>query len=128
MDPKNKPEMDTKATAYKYVFSPKIGGDTEGVENFSYSTPPTFCRPLNVLIARVYGLSMCCMDTFLPDTPIRKTGDPGTARLSSRTRRSARREIRARPGFAQSHSEEAGAAFLLTARVSRDFFRAAFFQ
>ena len=83
--------MDTKATAYKYVFSPKIGGDTEGVEDFSYSTPPTFCRPLNVLIARVYGLSMCCMDTFLPDTPIRKTGDPGTARLRSKSFRGSGR-------------------------------------
>jgi len=30
------------------VFSPKIGGDTEGVENLITHTPPTFCRPVKI--------------------------------------------------------------------------------
>jgi len=37
--------MNAKTSAYMRFFSPKIGGDTEGVENLTFCTPPTFCRP-----------------------------------------------------------------------------------
>jgi len=30
-----------------FLFSPKIGGDTEGVENLTTYTSPTFCHPVN---------------------------------------------------------------------------------
>ena len=35
-------------TAQTLLFSPKIGGDTEGVENLTIYAPPTFCRPVNL--------------------------------------------------------------------------------
>ncbi len=37
------PKTNAKTSAYMYFFSPKIGGDTEGVEYFTSYTPLTFC-------------------------------------------------------------------------------------
>ncbi len=49
------PKMNAKTSAYTYFFSPKIGGDTEGVENLTFSTPPTSCRaPIIPIQAKFY--------------------------------------------------------------------------
>ena len=42
------PKMKAKTSAHAHPFSPKIGGDSEGVESFSCSTPSTFCRPVKI--------------------------------------------------------------------------------
>ena len=46
MNAKMSPKMNAKTSAHAHPFSPKIGGDTEGVENLTACTPLTFCRPV----------------------------------------------------------------------------------
>ncbi len=42
------PKMNAKTSGYRHFFSPKIGGDTEGVENLIIHAHPTFCHSVNV--------------------------------------------------------------------------------